>query len=59
MTRVQTKYQGSKLLFIQDNGAKALHAAEFTLSGREYYFLGGVYYDLDDKLVSHIFHDVK
>ena len=59
MTRVQTKHQGDNLAFIQDSGAKALHPAEFTLAGREYYFLGGMYYDLDEQLTNHIFHNVR
>lgn len=54
-TRVQTKWRGNDLLFIQDNGKTIAHPAEFQYNGRDYYFLGGFYYDLPAKLSKHIF----
>ena len=55
MTRVQTQCHKGAMLFIQDDGTKVLHNPEFELNGREYYFLGGFYYDLDDDLIKHVF----
>ena len=55
MIRVQTRVQDGAILFIQDDGTSASHAPEFELDGREYYFLGGCYYDLDEALIRHIF----
>jgi hypothetical protein len=56
MTRVETKYRGNALLFIRDDGAKALHPCEFTHNGIDYYLLGGVYYDLEQDLIDRIFN---
>lgn len=57
MIQVQTKHQGNAMLFIQRNGTKATHPYEFSHKGVDYYFLGGVYYDLDAGLIKHIFKD--
>lgn len=56
MTRVETKYQGDAMLFIKRDGARAVHPYEFNHKGVDYYLLGGVYYDLDDDLISRIFN---
>lgn len=55
MIRVQTRAQDGALLFIQDDGTRALHSDDFEYNGREYYFLGGFYYDLELDLIKHIF----
>lgn len=55
MIRVQTRCQDGALLFIQDDGSRALHPEDFEYNGREYYFLGGCYYDLEPDLIKHIF----
>ena len=55
MIRVQTRVQDGAILFIQDDGTKATHAPEFEHNGREYYFLGGCYYDLEPDLIQRIF----
>jgi hypothetical protein len=55
MIQVQTRCQDGALLFIKDDGSKALHDPEFEYNGREYYFLGGFYYDLDKDLAKFIF----
>lgn len=54
--RVQTKISNGRMLFIQDDGKTIDHPAEFHYNGREYYFLGGFYYDLPVKLSKHIFN---
>ena len=54
-TRVQTQCKNGAMLFIQEGGARALHADDFEYNGREYYFLGGFYYDLEPDLIKHIF----
>ena len=54
MIRVQTRAQDGALLFIQDDGSSALHPEDFEYNGREYYFLGGCYYDLEPDLIKHI-----
>lgn len=55
MTRVETKYQGDAMLFIQRDGTKATHSYEFTHKGVDYYLLGGVYYELEQDLIDRIF----
>ena len=55
MIRVQTRCQDGAILFIQDTGLSIAHDAEFDYNGREYYFLGGCYYDLEPDLAKHIF----
>ena len=57
MTRVQTKHQGNAMLFIRQDGIKALHPNKFTHEGVDYYLLGGVYYDLSPALIKHIFKE--
>jgi len=58
MTRVQTKAVGDKLAFTQRDGTTALHAPEFRHKGRDYYFLGGVYYDLEPVLIDYLFKEL-
>jgi hypothetical protein len=41
--------------FSLDNGTNRLHEQSFTHGGREYFFLGNVFYELEDDLVKHIF----
>ena len=55
MTRVETQHDGYKMRFILRNGQSATHSKGFTFKGKDYYFLGGVYYDLQDDLINHIF----
>ena len=55
MIRVQTRCQDGAILFIQDDGRRIAHDAEFQYNGREYYFLGGAYYDLEPDLIKHLF----
>ena len=55
MTRVETKAKGGQLVFIKRDGTHAIHAAEFTHRGVDYYLLGGVYYDLEQDLIDRIF----
>ena len=55
MMRVQTKYNGDTLLFIRQDGRTVDHASDFQYNGREYYFLGGFYYDLEPSLIDYIF----
>mgnify|MGYP000105405132 CR=1 FL=1 len=55
-TRVETKYQGNAMLFIQRDGTKATHPYEFNHKGIDYYLLGGVYYDLEQDLIDRIFN---
>lgn len=55
MTRVQTQYNGDTLLFIQQDGRVVDRSSEIDYNGREYYFLGGFYYDLEPSLIDYIF----
>ena len=55
MIRVQTRAQDGAILFIQDDGTSIAHDPEIHYNGRELYFLGGFYYDLDPGLIKQIF----
>jgi len=55
MIRVQTRCQDGAILFIQDDGKSIAHDAEVQYNGREFYFLGGFYYDLEPDLIKYIF----
>jgi len=55
MTRVETKYQGDAMLFIQRDGTRAVHPYEFNHKGVDYYLLSGVYYELEQDLIDRIF----
>jgi hypothetical protein len=56
-TRVETKYKGNQMLFIQRDGTSAVHPYEFNFKGVDYYLLGGVYYDLEPALIKHLFKE--
>jgi hypothetical protein len=54
--RVTTQCErNGKMRFSLDNGTNTLHDQSFTHDGREYFFLGNVFYNLEDNLVKHIF----
>lgn len=53
--RVTTQHTKRKMRFTLDDGTSVLHNHDFTFNGREYFFLGNVFYDLDDDLINHIF----
>ena len=56
LTRVTTQCApNGKMKFSLDNGTNRLHEQSFTHGGREYFFLGNVFYELEDDLVKHIF----
>lgn len=54
---VQTQCVGNTMRFIQRGSGKAIdHTPEFMYNGREYYFLGGFYYDIEPDLLDYIFN---
>jgi len=53
--RVTTQHTKGAMRFTLNNGVSVEHAFDFSYNGREYYFLGNVFYDLDDDLIDHIF----
>ena len=55
MIRVQTQCNGDLIRFIHADGRVIDHSAEIDYNGRDYYFLGGFYYDLEPSLIDRIF----
>lgn len=55
MQRVTTQLKRGSFKFILDDGSSVEHSSSFNFNGREYYFFGNVFYDLEDELVNHIF----
>ena len=55
MIQVETRWDDDSVRFIQRDGASVVHTAEFQYNGKEYYFLGGFYYDLEPDLADHLF----
>lgn len=55
LIRVQTKGGDAGLLFIKQDGSSVDHPASFKYKRKEYCFLAGFYYDLEPKLIDHIF----
>ena len=57
MIRVETQWHGDVIRFIHADGRAIDHAPDFDYNGRDYYFLGGFYYDLEPSLIEHLFGD--
>ena len=55
LTRVATKLLDEGMLYTKGDGTSAVHSAYFELDGREYFFLSGFFYDLEPRLINHIF----
>lgn len=55
MQRVTTQHTRRAMKFTLDNGVSVEHEYSFNFNGREYYFLGNVFYELEDDLINHIF----
>ena len=55
MIRVETQWHGDVIRFIHADGRAIDHSAEIDYNGRDYYFLGGFYYDLEPSLIDHLF----
>jgi hypothetical protein len=55
MIRVQKRAQDGAILFIQDDGRSVAYSQDIQYNGREYYFLGGFYYNLEPDLADYIF----
>ena len=55
MIRVETQWHGDVIRFIHADGRAIDHSAEIDYNGRDLYFLGGFYYDLEPSLIKQIF----
>lgn len=55
MVEVETKWHDDQIQFIRRDGVRVVHDCEFQYNGKEYYFLGGFYYDLEPDLADHLF----
>lgn len=55
MQRVTTQHTKRAMRFTLDDGSSVEHSSSFNFNGREYYFFGNVFYDLEDDLINHIF----
>lgn len=55
MQRVTTQHTKRAMRFTLDDGSTTEHSFNFNFNGREYYFFGNVFYDLEDDLIDHIF----
>ena len=55
MIRVQTRAQDGAILFMLDDGQAIAKNPEVQYNGRDLYFLGGFYYDLEPSLIDRIF----
>ena len=55
LTRIVTRLTDEGMLYAKEDGDRVLHPAYFQFDGREYFFLSGFYYDLEPRLINHIF----
>lgn len=53
--RVTMQRTQREMRYTLDDGTTVVAPSAFTFKGREYFFFGNVFYDLDDDLVDYIF----
>lgn len=53
--RVTMQRTQRAMRYTLDDGTTIEHPSAFTFKGKDYFFFGNVFYDLDEDLVDHIF----
>ena len=56
MIRVETQWHGDVIRFTRADGKSIDRDAEVHYNDKDYYFLGGFYYDLEPDLIDYIFN---